>query len=169
MAKTKTSQKKSAQKTMSVKKEIRRKRSTKKKELEKEADKGAIQLGRKRIFKDGEELLELFNLYLASIQIKTVNDLWEEQWNFKEFPSKLRFYVFLWGMSRESRSEYKTRTEFSDTIQFIEDFFESELEIRWLDWRHSASMTQFVLNTTYWRNPKNLNDENKEVKISFTA
>ena len=75
MAKTKTSQKKSAQKTMSVKKEIRRKRSTKKKELEKEADKGAIQLGRKRIFKDGEELLELFNLYLASIQIKTVNNL----------------------------------------------------------------------------------------------
>ena len=75
MAKTKTSQKKSAQKTMRVKKEIRRKRSTKKKELEKEVDKGAIQLGRKRIFKDGEELLELFNLYLASIQIKTVNDL----------------------------------------------------------------------------------------------
>jgi len=75
MARTKTNQKKSAQKTMSVKKEIRRKRSTKKKELEKEADKGAIQLGRKRIFKDGEELLELFNLYLASIQIKTVNDL----------------------------------------------------------------------------------------------
>ena len=75
MARTKTNQKKSAQKTMSVKKEIRRKRSTKKKELEKEVDKGAIQLGRKRIFKDGEELLELFNLYLASIQIKTVNDL----------------------------------------------------------------------------------------------
>lgn len=52
MARTKTNQKKDAQKTMNVKKEIRRKRSTKKKELEKETDKGAIQLGRKRMFKD---------------------------------------------------------------------------------------------------------------------
>ena len=52
MARTKTNQKKGAQKTMSIKKEIRRKRSTKKKELEKEGDKGAIQLGRKRMFKD---------------------------------------------------------------------------------------------------------------------
>lgn len=169
MAKTNTNQKKTAQKTMSIKKEIRRKRSTKKKEVEKDTDKGAIQLGRKRIFKDWEELLELFNLYLASIQTKTVNELWEEQWNFKEFPSKLRFYVFLWGMSRESRSEYKTKAEFSDTIQFIEDFFESELELRGLDWRHSASMTQFVLNTTYWRNPKNITDEDRNVSITFTS
>ena len=169
MARTKTNQKKDAQKTMNVKKEIRRKRSTKKKELEKETDKGAIQLGRKRMFKDWEELLELFNLYLASIQVKIVGKDGIERRIFKQIPSKLRFYVFLWGMSRETWSEYKTKTEFSDTIQFIEDFFEAELESGWLDGTFNSSMTQFVLNTTYWRNPKNLNDENKEVKISFTA
>jgi hypothetical protein len=95
MARTKTNQKKGAQKTMSIKKEIRRKRSTKKKELEKEEDKGAIQLGRKRIFNDGEELLELFNLYLASIQVKIVGKDGTERWIFKQIPSKLRFYVFL--------------------------------------------------------------------------
>ena len=169
MARTKTNQKKDAQKTMNVKKEIRRKRSTKKKELEKKEDKWAVQLWRKKLFKNWEELLELFNLYLASIQEKIVNEDGTESRKFKQIPSKLRFYVFLWGMSRETWSKYKIKPKFSDTIQFIEDFFEAELESGWLDGTFNSSMTQFVLNTTYWRNPKNLNDENKEVKISFTA
>lgn len=150
---------------MSVKKEIRRKRSTKQKQLQEQTEKGAIQLGRKRLFSSPEELLDLFNLYLASIQEESP----EGEWEMKECPSKLRFYVFLWGISREAWSEYKIKPEFSDTIQLIEDYLESELETRGLDGRHSASMTQFVLNTSYGRNPKNLSDEKNEVKISFSV
>ena len=173
-------------KTMSLKKELRRKWSSIQKEI---SNSWWVSLSRWRpnLFQNPDELLELFNLYLASIQEKKVftkdipletydrNDpdfmdrvtthtqwvkLWidiREIYIFKSTPTKLWFYVFMGWMSSEGRSEYKKKDEFSETVWLIETYLESVVENWGLQWTINPTMAQFVLNTTYGRVPKNIN------------
>ena len=93
----------------------------------------------------------------------------QEQRKRTKIPTKLGFYLFLGGMSRSTRKSYEIAPDFLDTVEAINNFFEWILESWGLEGTMNPQMVQFVLNTSYGRNPKNLNDENKEVKISFTA
>lgn len=92
-----------------------------------------------------------------------------EQRKRTKIPTKLGFYLFLGGMSHSTWKSYEIAPDFLATVEAINNFFEWILESWGLEGTMNPQMVQFVLNTSYGRNPKNLNDENKEVKISFTA
>jgi len=169
---------------MDLKKEIRRKRSTKMGDME-ATDWFTLKLWRPRMFDTPEELLELFNLYLSSIQEKEkildkeYTEIYEkplgkkykknnktelkwvkvdmslkEVWKFKEKPSKLKFYVFLGGISSETRKNYRLREDFIEAVELIETYLESVVEDGAISWEINPTIAQFVLNTTYWRVPK---------------
>lgn len=71
-----------------------------------------------------------------------------------KIPTKLGFYLFLGGMSSATRKSYEIREDFLETVEAINNFFERVLESGGLEWRMNPQMVQFVLNTSYWRNPK---------------
>ena len=88
-----------------------------------------------------------------------------EQRKRTKIPTKLGFYLFLGGISRSTWKSYEIREDFLDTVEAINNFFERVLESGGLEWTMNPQMVQFVLNTSYWRNPKQL-QENME--YSFT-
>lgn len=81
----------------------------------------------------------------------------ERKWT--KIPTKLGFYLFLGGMSHNTRKSYEIREDFLTTVEAINNFFEWVLESGGLEWRMNPQMVQFVLNTSYGRNPKNVIQE----------
>ena len=88
-----------------------------------------------------------------------------EQRKRTKVPTKLGFYLFLGGMSSNTRKSYEIREDFLQTVEAINNFFEWVLESWGLEGTINPQMVQFVLNTSYGRNPKSL-QENME--YSFT-
>lgn len=88
-----------------------------------------------------------------------------EQRKRTKIPTKLGFYLFLGGMSSNTRKSYEIREDFLPTVEAINNFFEWILESGGLEGTINPQMVQFVLNTSYGRNPKQL-QENME--YSFT-
>lgn len=82
-----------------------------------------------------------------------------EQRKRTKIPTKLGFYLFLGGISRSTWKSYEIREDFLDTVEAINNFFERVLESGGLEWRMNPQMVQFVLNTSYGRNPKNVIQE----------
>lgn len=82
-----------------------------------------------------------------------------EQRKRTKIPTKLGFYLFLGGMSHNTRKSYEIREDFLTTVEAINNFFEWVLESGGLEWRMNPQMVQFVLNTSYGRNPKNVIQE----------
>lgn len=78
----------------------------------------------------------------------------QEQRKRTKIPTKLGFYLFLGGMSSNTRKSYEIREDFLPTVEAINNFFERVLESGGLEWTMNPQMVQFVLNTSYWRNPK---------------
>ena len=68
-------------------------------------------------------------------------------------------------MSHSTRKSYEIREDFLATVEAINNFFEWILESGGLEGTMNPQMVQFVLNTSYGRNPKQL-QENME--YSFT-
>ncbi|MBB1557725.1 MAG: hypothetical protein HG439_004550 [candidate division SR1 bacterium] len=77
-----------------------------------------------------------------------------EQWKRTKVPTKLGFYLFLGGMSRSTWKSYEIAPDFLDTVEAINNFFERVLESGGLEGTMNPQMVQFVLNTSYGRNPK---------------
>ena len=77
-----------------------------------------------------------------------------EQRKRTKIPTKLGFYLFLGGMSHSTRKSYEIREDFLATVEAINNFFERVLESWGLEGRINPQMVQFVLNTSYGRNPK---------------
>ena len=88
-----------------------------------------------------------------------------EQWKWTKVPTKLGFYLFLGGMSSATWKSYEIAPDFLETVEAINNFFEWILESGGLEGTINPQMVQFVLNTSYGRNPKQL-QENME--YSFT-
>lgn len=82
-----------------------------------------------------------------------------EQWKRTKIPTKLGFYLFLGGMSHNTRKSYEIKEDFLPTVEAINNFFERVLESGGLEWTMNPQMVQFVLNTSYGRNPKNVIQE----------
>lgn len=62
-------------------------------------------------------------------------------------------------MSHSTRKSYEIREDFLATVEAINNFFERVLESGGLEWTMNPQMVQFVLNTSYGRNPKNVIQE----------
>ena len=82
-----------------------------------------------------------------------------EQRKRTKIPTKLGFYLFLGGMSHSTWKSYEIAPDFLATVEAINNFFEWVLESGGLEWRMNPQMVQFVLNTSYGRNPKNVIQE----------
>ncbi len=82
-----------------------------------------------------------------------------EQRKRTKIPTKLGFYLFLGGMSHSTRKSYEIREDFLATVEAINNFFEWILESGGLEGTMNPQMVQFVLNTSYGRNPKNVIQE----------
>lgn len=82
-----------------------------------------------------------------------------EQRKRTKIPTKLGFYLFLGGMSSATWKSYEIAPDFLETVEAINNFFERVLESGGLEWRMNPQMVQFVLNTSYGRNPKNVIQE----------
>lgn len=89
-----------------------------------------------------------------------------EQWKRTKVPTKLGFYLFLGGMSRSTWKSYEIAPDFLDTVESINNFFERVLESWGLEGTMNPQMVQFVLNTSYGRNPKQVIQEDSETMIS---
>ena len=85
-----------------------------------------------------------------------------EQRKRTKVPTKLGFYLFLGGMSRSTRKSYEIAPDFLDTVEAINNFFEWVLESGGLEGTMNPQMVQFVLNTSYGRNPKNVIEETSD-------
>lgn len=85
-----------------------------------------------------------------------------EQWKRTKVPTKLGFYLFLGGMSSNTRKSYEIREDFLQTVEAINNFFEWILESWGLEGTMNPQMVQFVLNTSYGRNPKNVIEETSD-------
>ena len=79
-----------------------------------------------------------------------------------KIPTKLGFYLFLGGISRSTWKTYEIREDFLDTVEAINNFFERVLESWGLEGTMNPQMVQFVLNTSYGRNPKNVIEETSD-------
>lgn len=89
-----------------------------------------------------------------------------EQRKRTKIPTKLGFYLFLGGMSSATRKSYEIREDFLETVEAINNFFEWVLESWGLEWTMNPQMVQFVLNTSYGRNPKQVIQEDSEAMIN---
>ena len=89
-----------------------------------------------------------------------------EQWKWTKVPTKLGFYLFLGGMSRSTWKSYEIAPDFLETVEAINNFFEWILESWGLEGTINPQMVQFVLNTSYGRNPKQVIQEDSETMIS---
>lgn len=88
-----------------------------------------------------------------------------EQWKWTKVPTKLGFYLFLGGMSRSTWKTYEIAPDFLDTVEAINNFFERVLESWGLEWTMNPQMVQFVLNTSYGRNPKQVVEETSDFMV----
>ena len=77
-----------------------------------------------------------------------------EQRKRTKIPTKLGFYLFLGGMSSATWKSYEIAPDFLETVEAINNFFEWILESWGLEGTMNPQMVQFVLNTSYGRNPK---------------
>lgn len=154
---------------------------------------------RPRIFKNWEELLKLFNCYIASclerfkktelVPIRTEdkeNDFLEildeeiqssknenikidnkliseyeiiEDIKRKETPTIWGFLNFLGWISYTTWENYQKKEEYVWVIEQIQNYCESVLTQRALDWEVPANSAQFVLNVHYNRVPKSKSEE----------
>lgn len=89
-----------------------------------------------------------------------------EQWKWTKVPTKLGFYLFLGGMSSATWKSYEIAPDFLETVEAINNFFEWILESWGLEGTINPQMVQFVLNTSYGRNPKQVIQEDSETMIS---
>ena len=89
-----------------------------------------------------------------------------EQRKRTKVPTKLGFYLFLGGISRSTWKTYEIAPDFLDTVEAINNFFEWILESWGLEGTINPQMVQFVLNTSYGRNPKQVIQEDSETMIS---
>ena len=88
-----------------------------------------------------------------------------EQWKRTKVPTKLGFYLFLGGMSRSTWKSYEIAPDFLDTVESINNFFERVLESWGLEGTMNPQMVQFVLNTSYGRNPKQVVEETSDFMV----
>ena len=88
-----------------------------------------------------------------------------EQWKRTKVPTKLGFYLFLGGMSHSTRKSYEIREDFLATVEAINNFFEWILESGGLEGTINPQMVQFVLNTSYGRNPKQVVEETSDFMV----
>ena len=85
-----------------------------------------------------------------------------EQRKRTKVPTKLGFYLFLGGMSSATRKSYEIAPDFLETVEAINNFFEWILESWGLEGTINPQMVQFVLNTSYGRNPKQVVEETSD-------
>lgn len=85
-----------------------------------------------------------------------------EQRKWTKVPTKLGFYLFLGGISHNTWKSYEIREDFLPTVEAINNFFEWVLESGGLEGTINPQMVQFVLNTSYGRNPKNVIEETSD-------
>lgn len=88
-----------------------------------------------------------------------------EQRKRTKVPTKLGFYLFLGGMSSNTRKSYEIKEDFLPTVEAINNFFEWILESWGLEWTMNPQMVQFVLNTSYGRNPKQVVEETSDFML----
>ena len=88
-----------------------------------------------------------------------------EQRKRTKIPTKLGFYLFLGGMSSNTRKSYEIREDFLPTVEAINNFFEWILESGGLEGTINPQMVQFVLNTSYGRNPKQVVEETSDFML----
>lgn len=88
-----------------------------------------------------------------------------EQWKWTKVPTKLGFYLFLGGMSSATWKSYEIAPDFLETVEAINNFFEWILESWGLEWTINPQMVQFVLNTSYGRNPKQVVEETSDFMV----
>jgi len=88
-----------------------------------------------------------------------------EQWKWTKVPTKLGFYLFLGGMSSSTWKSYEIREDFLPTVEAINNFFEWILESWGLEGTINPQMVQFVLNTSYGRNPKQVVEETSDFML----
>lgn len=88
-----------------------------------------------------------------------------EQRKRTKVPTKLGFYLFLGGMSHSTRRSYEIREDFLATVEAINNFFEWILESGGLEGTINPQMVQFVLNTSYGRNPKQVVEETSDFMV----
>ena len=88
-----------------------------------------------------------------------------EQWKWTKVPTKLGFYLFLGGMSSATWKSYEIAPDFLDTVEAINNFFEWILESWGLEGTINPQMVQFVLNTSYGRNPKQVVEETSDFML----
>ena len=88
-----------------------------------------------------------------------------EQWKWTKVPTKLGFYLFLGGMSSATWKSYEIAPDFLETVEAINNFFEWILESGGLEGTINPQMVQFVLNTSYGRNPKQVVEETSDFML----
>ena len=88
-----------------------------------------------------------------------------EQWKWTKVPTKLGFYLFLGGMSSSTWKSYEIAPDFLETVEAINNFFEWILESWGLEGTINPQMVQFVLNTSYGRNPKQVVEETSDFML----
>ena len=88
-----------------------------------------------------------------------------EQWKWTKVPTKLGFYLFLGGMSSATWKSYEIAPDFLETVEAINNFFEWILESWGLEGTINSQMVQFVLNTSYGRNPKQVVEETSDFML----
>lgn len=88
-----------------------------------------------------------------------------EQWKWTKVPTKLGFYLFLGGMSSATWKSYEIAPDFLETVEAINNFFEWILESWGLEGTINPQMVQFVLNTSYGRNPKQVVEETSDFMV----
>ncbi len=119
-------------------------------------------------FKSNKEAIS-DNRQLDNIDIHgtlTEKELKEER-KFKEIPSKLGFYVFLWGASKTTRSNLKKQEEFLETLETIDNYLEYQVEKAGSEGKIAPRIAEFILNTTYWRTPENSEKRTSDITINY--
>ena len=154
-------------------------------------------IGRPKIFKTPEELIELFNIYCVSLMQKevrvrkkaselkklperTIKSTWEfykewiiterelvEEWTFERVPSELGFMCFL-GIGKTTFKDYQNREEYKQAMEMIHTFCEWQVEDLGTSGKISPQMAQFVLNTSYGRTPASKSDNDNTLEIKIT-
>lgn len=139
-----------------------------------------LKVWRPRLFKNPDEMVDLFNDYIASCKervkiiqqtpvrivdrkekskdwaINEVEYKYEEKEELvrKVTPSKWWFLRFCGWIDYDTWDLYKNREEFMGTVKAIENYLESVLVEQAWKWAYNPTIAQFVLNTTYNRVPK---------------
>ena len=82
----------------------------------------------------------------------------KERVEWKTTPSIGGFLIFLGGMSYNTWNNYKTKEEFKETIEDIDNYLESLIIEQTAKGKYNSQIAQFVLNVKYNRVPKSKNE-----------